>query len=51
MNFYPDDVGTEIEAYAAYLYAPRGFLDGDEQVLRVIGHRVSELASRQRTAG
>ena len=33
MNFYPDDVGTEIEAYAAYLNAPRGFLDGDEQVL------------------
>ena len=33
MNFYPDDVGTEIEAYSAYLNAPRGFLDGDEQVL------------------
>ena len=33
MNPYPDDVGAEIEAYAAYLNAPRGILDQDEQVL------------------
>jgi hypothetical protein len=33
MNFHSDDVGAEIEAYAAYLNAPRGVLDSDEQVL------------------
>jgi hypothetical protein len=33
MNAYPDDVGAEIEAYAAYLNAPRGLLDSDEQLL------------------
>ncbi|MFL5862692.1 MAG: hypothetical protein ACJ780_18265 [Solirubrobacteraceae bacterium] len=33
MSAYPDDVGAEIEAYAAYLNAPRGILDHDEQVL------------------
>ena len=33
MNAYPNDVGAEIEAYAAYLNAPRGLLDSDEQVL------------------
>jgi hypothetical protein len=33
MNPYPDDVGAEIEAYAAYLNAPRDVLDQDEQVL------------------
>lgn len=33
MNANPDDVGAEIEAYAAYLNAPRGILDRDEQVL------------------
>jgi hypothetical protein len=27
------DVGAETEAYAAYLNAPRGVLDGDEQHL------------------
>ena len=33
MNANPDDIGAEIEAYAAYLNAPRGILDSDEQVL------------------
>jgi hypothetical protein len=33
MNAYPDDVGAEVEAYAAYLNAPRGLLDSDEQLL------------------
>ena len=33
MNAHPNDVGAEIEAYAAYLNAPRGILDSDEQVL------------------
>jgi hypothetical protein len=33
MNLYPDDVGAETEAYAAYLNAPRGLLDSDEQLL------------------
>jgi hypothetical protein len=33
MNANPGDVGAEIEAYAAYLNAPRGILDLDEQVL------------------
>jgi hypothetical protein len=33
MNPYPDDVGAEIEAYAAYLNAPRGILDHEEQTL------------------
>jgi hypothetical protein len=33
MNANPEDVGAETEAYAAYLNAPRGILDGDEQVL------------------
>jgi hypothetical protein len=33
MNANPEDVGAEIEAYAAYLNAPRGILDSDEQVL------------------
>jgi hypothetical protein len=33
MNPHPDDVGAEIEAYAAYLNAPRGILDHDEQML------------------
>jgi hypothetical protein len=33
MNVFPDDVGAEIEAYAAYLNAPRGILDSDEQIL------------------
>jgi hypothetical protein len=28
-----DDLGEETEAYAAYLNAPRGFLDSDEQEL------------------
>ena len=33
MNPYPDPVGAEIEAYAAYLNAPRHVLDQDEQAL------------------
>jgi hypothetical protein len=33
MSANPEDVGAEIEAYAAYLNAPRGILDSDEQVL------------------
>ncbi|HEX3690979.1 MAG TPA: hypothetical protein VHV28_14860 [Solirubrobacteraceae bacterium] len=33
MNANPHNVGAEIEAYAAYLNAPRGILDSDEQVL------------------
>jgi hypothetical protein len=33
MNANHEDVGAEIEAYAAYLNAPRGILDSDEQVL------------------
>jgi hypothetical protein len=28
-----DDVGLATEAYAAYVNAPRGFLDSDEQQL------------------
>jgi hypothetical protein len=28
-----DDLGAETEAYAAYLNAPRGVLDGDQQQL------------------
>ena len=33
MNLHPDHVGAEIEAYAAYLNAPRHVLDQDEQAL------------------
>jgi hypothetical protein len=33
MSANPEDVGAEVEAYAAYLNAPRGILDSDEQVL------------------
>lgn len=33
MNANPHDVGAEVEAYAAYLNAPRGMFDSDEQVL------------------
>jgi hypothetical protein len=33
MNANPEDVGAETEAYAAYLNAPRGILNSDEQVL------------------
>jgi hypothetical protein len=29
----PHDIGGAVEAYAAYLNAPRGFLDSEEQVL------------------
>ncbi len=33
MKRFAHDVGVATEAYAAYLNAPRGILDGDEQVL------------------
>jgi hypothetical protein len=33
MTAFPDDVGAATEAYAAYLNAPRGVLDTDEQQL------------------
>lgn len=33
MTVFPDDVGAATEAYAAYLNAPRGVLDTDEQKL------------------
>lgn len=33
MNGTPDDIGAATEAYAAYLNAPRGVLDSDEQQL------------------
>jgi hypothetical protein len=33
MTRFPQEVGVETEAYAAYLNAPRGMLDSDEQVL------------------
>jgi hypothetical protein len=33
MSRLPHDVGVATEAYAAYLNAPRGILDSDEQVL------------------
>jgi hypothetical protein len=33
MNGDPDDIGAATEAYAAYLNAPRGVLDSDEQQL------------------
>ena len=33
MRFFPEDVGAATEAYAAYLNAPRGVLDHDEQQL------------------
>ena len=33
MSALPDDVGAAIEAYAAYLNAPRGVLDTEEQQL------------------
>jgi hypothetical protein len=33
MTPYPHDVGGAVEAYAAYLNAPRGVLDQEEQVL------------------
>lgn len=33
MNAFSDDLGAATEAYAAYLNAPRGILDADEQEL------------------
>jgi hypothetical protein len=33
MSAFPHDVGGAVEAYAAYLNAPRGILDREEQVL------------------
>lgn len=33
MSLFPDDIGAATEAYAAYLNAPRGVLDTDEQQL------------------
>jgi hypothetical protein len=33
MTSYPHDVGGAVEAYAAYLNAPRGILDQEEQLL------------------
>jgi hypothetical protein len=33
MSRFSHDVGLATEAYAAYLNAPRGVLDADEQVL------------------
>jgi hypothetical protein len=33
MTRLPKDVGVATEAYAAYLNAPRGILDSDEQML------------------
>ena len=33
MTWFPDDVGAATEAYAAYVNAPRGALDPDEQQL------------------
>jgi len=33
MRTFPEDVGALTEAYAAYLNAPRGMLDHDEQQL------------------
>ena len=33
MSRFAQDVGMATEAYAAYLNAPRGILDSDEQVL------------------
>jgi hypothetical protein len=33
MRRFAQDVGLATEAYAAYLNAPRGVLDSDEQVL------------------
>ena len=33
MNWLHDDVGAATEAYAAYVNAPRGVLDRDEQLL------------------
>jgi hypothetical protein len=33
MSGLPHDVGGAVEAYAAYLNAPRGFLDREEQML------------------
>ncbi|HEY1519805.1 MAG TPA: hypothetical protein VGL69_18010 [Solirubrobacteraceae bacterium] len=33
MNWLQDDVGAATEAYAAYVNAPRGVLDRDEQLL------------------
>lgn len=33
MTFLPDSVAAATEAYAAYLNAPRGILDADEQQL------------------
>jgi hypothetical protein len=33
MTTFPPDVGGAVEAYAAYLNAPRGILDREEQML------------------
>jgi hypothetical protein len=33
MTSFPQDVGGAVEAYAAYLNAPRGILDHEEQLL------------------
>jgi hypothetical protein len=33
MTPYPNDVSGAVEAYAAYLNAPRGILDREEQLL------------------
>jgi hypothetical protein len=33
MTPFPQDVGGAVEAYAAYLNAPRGILDREEQLL------------------
>jgi hypothetical protein len=33
MTSFPQDVGGAVEAYAAYLNAPRGMLDREEQLL------------------
>jgi hypothetical protein len=33
MTPYPHDVSGAVEAYAAYLNAPRGILDSEEQLL------------------
>ncbi len=33
MTPFPQDVGGAVEAYAAYLNAPRGVLDQEEQLL------------------
>jgi hypothetical protein len=33
MTSFPQDVGGAVEAYAAYLNAPRGILDREEQLL------------------